>query len=74
MSEIFIFLTHKACRCIFNSGYFAVFRSDLETGIYFHPTIYLLAVTSSIILYFVVALMDPGYVSLGDPDIKEVKL
>ena len=44
----------------------------MENGLFFHPVMYLFAVLISLILYFVVACMDPGYVKRGDPDVKEV--
>ena len=59
-------------KCLLLSTTFAVFRIDLANGYYFHPIIYLLAVITSMILYFIVAFMDPGYVKRGDPDVKEV--
>ena len=49
-----------------------MFRDDFERGFYIHPILYLMAVIVSMILYFIVALMDPGFVKHGDPDVKEV--
>jgi len=49
-----------------------VLRRDIEDGYAALPVLYILATLLSLVLYFFVACMDPGFVKKGDPDVKEV--
>uniref|UniRef100_H2Z7S2 Palmitoyltransferase n=1 Tax=Ciona savignyi TaxID=51511 RepID=H2Z7S2_CIOSA len=51
-----------------------VLRKDLSSGYYFAPVLYILASCVSLVLYFVVACMDPGFVKREDSDVEEIKL
>lgn len=54
------------------SNCFSVLRQHFDSGQALLPIIYILATTFSIVLYFVVACMDPGFVKKMDDDVKEV--
>uniref|UniRef100_F7BHB8 Palmitoyltransferase n=1 Tax=Ciona intestinalis TaxID=7719 RepID=F7BHB8_CIOIN len=48
-----------------------VLRTHLDDGHYFVPILYITSACVSLVLYFIVACMDPGFVKRGDPDVEE---